>query len=92
MYLPRSFLWTFVLLLLPFSDARVTNQHAKRDAVGEDNHRLNLLTKRQQYPPSACVNDMYEQWLETNAIGPQFCAHLMSSPTITNIIYLTPTV
>jgi hypothetical protein len=90
MYPPRSFLWIFVLLSLPFSDARVANQHAKR--ADEDGQGLNLLAKRQQYPPSACVNDVYEQWLQTNTIGPQFCADLMSSPTITNTIYLTPTV
>jgi hypothetical protein len=92
MYRPHSFLWTFVLLSLPFSDAGVANQHGKRDAAGQDSHRLNLLAKRQQYPPAACVNDVYEQWLQSNTIGPQFCAGLMSSPTITNTIYLTPTV
>jgi hypothetical protein len=90
MYTSHSILWTFALLSLPFSDARVTNQHAKHDVVGGDSERP--LAKRQQYPPSACVNDIYVQWLEFNAIGPQFCARFMSSPTITNTIYLTPTV
>jgi hypothetical protein len=97
MYTPRSFLWTFVLLPLPFSDARVPSQNAKRDVtsgniVSELIHQLSPLAKRQQSPPSACVDDIYEQWLENNTIGPQFCADLMSSPTVTNTIYLTPTV
>lgn len=74
----------------------MANQHAKHDVAGGDSisehpRRFNPLAKRQQYPPSACVDDIYEQWLESNTIGPQFCADLMSSPTITNTIYLTPT-
>ena len=94
---PRSSLWTFVLLSLPFSDARAANQRANRDVEGGNGvfgriHLLNPFAKRQQYPPSACVDDIYEEWLESNTVGPEFCADLMSSPTVTNTIYLTPTV
>lgn len=97
MYTSRSILWTFALLSLPFSDARVANQHAKHNVAGGDGvaervHRFNPVAKRQQSPPSACVDDEYEQWLESKTIGPQFCAVLMSSPTITSTIYVTPTV
>jgi len=97
MYTTRPLLWTFLLLSLRFSNARVVNQHARRDVVGgnaafERIHRLNPFAKRQQYPPSACVDDVFIQWLESNTIGPEFCAGLMSSPTVTNTVYLTPTV
>jgi len=93
--------WTVFLLSLPDSHARATEKQVEWDvadgnALVERLSPFNPFIKRQDSSSSStsaapCVDDGYIRWLQSNTIGPEFCAELMTSPTATQTIYTTPT-
>jgi len=93
--------WTVFLLSLPRSHARATEKQVERDvadgnALVERLNPFNPFIKRQDFSSSStstapCVYDGYIRWLQSNTIGPEFCAEFMTSSTATQTIYTTPT-
>jgi len=94
-------IWAVFLLSLPCTDARLAGMQVERGVTNENGlfdqlRPFSPFIKRQTSSPSStsaapCVDNGYIRWLQSNTIGPEFCAELMSSPTATQTIYTTPT-